>query len=236
MSSLSEPSIITLEKPERIERWHTAGLAPWSWCMTTGMCGYISTAASIRWRRNGSPAYFLAPAEACMITGEFVSSAACMIAWICSKLLTLNAGTPYEFSAAWSSNCRIEIKAIDPFLKKFSMPIRDGHAVTTVMSSRLLRLAAFADLDDLHRIGPAGRADRFAERNDDQIAFMDQAGSDQLFFRFLQQMVAIVADVLDHQRIDVTEQAQAIARRNFGRQRVNRHAAIESRNPQRCGA
>ena len=94
MSSRSDPSIITLVNPERIERWHTAGLAPWSWCSATGMCGYISTAASTMWRRNGSPAYFRAPAEPCRITGLSVASAACMIAWICSRLFTLNAGMP----------------------------------------------------------------------------------------------------------------------------------------------
>jgi len=44
-------------KPERMGTLATTGLAPWSWCMTTGMCGYISTAASIRCRRKGSPAY-----------------------------------------------------------------------------------------------------------------------------------------------------------------------------------
>jgi Bifunctional DNA primase/polymerase, N-terminal len=30
MSSSSEPSIITLVNPDRIDAWHTAGLAPWS--------------------------------------------------------------------------------------------------------------------------------------------------------------------------------------------------------------
>jgi hypothetical protein len=38
-SSSSEPSIITLEKPERIAPMQIAGDWPWSWCMTTGMCG-----------------------------------------------------------------------------------------------------------------------------------------------------------------------------------------------------
>ena len=33
------------------------------------MSGYVSTAASTSWRRNGSPAYLRAPAEACRITG-----------------------------------------------------------------------------------------------------------------------------------------------------------------------
>ena len=94
MSSCSEPSIITLVKPERMDRWHTAGLAPWSWCMTTGMCGQVSTAASIRWRRNGSPAYFRAPAEPCRITGLSHSCAAPMMACTCSMLFTLKAGMP----------------------------------------------------------------------------------------------------------------------------------------------
>src|SRR5574341_780030 len=35
MSSRSDPSIMTLVNPERIEPWHTAGLAPWSWCITS---------------------------------------------------------------------------------------------------------------------------------------------------------------------------------------------------------
>ena len=35
-------------KPSWIERWHTSGLVPWSWCMHTGMCGNSSMAARIR--------------------------------------------------------------------------------------------------------------------------------------------------------------------------------------------
>ena len=58
------------------------------------MCGYISTAASTIRRRKGSPAYFRAPAEACRIAGLSQASAACMMAWICSRLFTLKAGRP----------------------------------------------------------------------------------------------------------------------------------------------
>src|SRR5665213_1567881 len=47
-----------------------------------------------------------------MITGLLVSAAALMIACTCSRLLTLNAGRPYPFSAAWSSSCRIETRGI----------------------------------------------------------------------------------------------------------------------------
>ena len=43
---------------------------------------------------------FLAPAEACKITGLLASSAPSIMARICSRLLTLNAGTPYSCSAA----------------------------------------------------------------------------------------------------------------------------------------
>ena len=35
-------------KPDWIERKHTAGSEPWSWCITIGICGYISVAAVIR--------------------------------------------------------------------------------------------------------------------------------------------------------------------------------------------
>ncbi len=71
-----------------------AAEVPWSWCMHTGMCGHSSMAARIRWRRKGAPAYLRAPAEAWQITGESVSSAASIMARICSRLLTLKAGTP----------------------------------------------------------------------------------------------------------------------------------------------
>jgi hypothetical protein len=57
-------------------------------------------AASIKWRRKNSPVYLRAPAEACMMTGAPTSAAASMMAWTCSRLLTLNAGTPYLCSAA----------------------------------------------------------------------------------------------------------------------------------------
>ena len=40
-SSLSEPSIITELKPDWMERKQMPGEAPWSWCMQTGICGYI---------------------------------------------------------------------------------------------------------------------------------------------------------------------------------------------------
>ena len=51
-------------------------------------------AAEIKWRKNASPAYLRAPADACMMTGEPTSSAAIMMACTCSKLLTLKAGNP----------------------------------------------------------------------------------------------------------------------------------------------
>ncbi len=85
---------MTLEKPLRIDCWQTAGEVPWSWCRQTGMSGYCSMAASTSLRRKGSPAYLRAPAEACRMTGLLQASAACMMAWICSMLLTLKAGRP----------------------------------------------------------------------------------------------------------------------------------------------
>jgi hypothetical protein len=93
-SSSSDPSIITLVKPSSISERHVAGELPWSWWRTTGISGYSSVAASIRWWRKRSSVYERAPRDACTITGDDVSRAASMIAWICSMLFTLNAPTP----------------------------------------------------------------------------------------------------------------------------------------------
>src|SRR5207344_2331414 len=65
----------------------------------------------MRCQRNRSFVYDRAPRDAWMITGEDVSRAASMIAWICSMLLTLNAPTPYP-PAASSRSCRIDTIAI----------------------------------------------------------------------------------------------------------------------------
>ena len=46
-----EPYLRHLVKPERIDCWHTAGDAPWSWWSTTGTSGWASTAASTKCRR-----------------------------------------------------------------------------------------------------------------------------------------------------------------------------------------
>src|SRR5213082_3234215 len=47
-----------------------------------------------------------------MITGDCVSRAASMTAWICSMLLTLKAPTPYPPTAASSSSWRMETSGI----------------------------------------------------------------------------------------------------------------------------
>src|SRR6267143_6839728 len=81
-----------------------------------------------------------------------------------------------------------------------------------------LRLAALADLDDLHGVGSAGRPDRLAESDHDQVALAYQPGGDQLVLRLLQEVVAVVADVLDHKRIDIAVQAQPVTRGGLRRQ------------------
>src|SRR5215212_1261356 len=66
----------------------------------------------MRWYRKRSLAYLRAPREAWMITGDSVSRAASMIACTCSRLLTLNAPTPYPPLAASSRSWRIVTSAI----------------------------------------------------------------------------------------------------------------------------
>jgi hypothetical protein len=91
---MSEPSIMTLVKPRSMALLQVSGELPWSWCRATEISGYTSVAASMRWYRKRSPEYLRAPREAWMMTGDSVSRAASMIAWTCSRLLTLNAPTP----------------------------------------------------------------------------------------------------------------------------------------------
>src|SRR4051812_46190101 len=67
------------------------------------------------------------------------------------------------------------------------------------------RLAAFADLDDFHGIGAARRADGFTEGDNDKVAFLHQPRRHQLVLCFLQQIVAIVSDIFNHQRINIPE-------------------------------
>ena len=70
-------------------RWQVEAELPWSKCMHTGMCGNSSIAAKIMCFKKFDPAYLRAPAEACTITGLSDASAACIMARICSRLLTL---------------------------------------------------------------------------------------------------------------------------------------------------
>src|SRR3954469_19765101 len=95
------------------------------------------------------------------------------------------------------------------------------------------RPAAFSDLDDLHGIGAARGSDRFSKSDHDEIALFYQPGRHESVLGFLQERVTIMSDIFNHQRINIPEQAQAVTGRDLGCKRVNRHAAVEPRNPQR---
>ena len=45
-----------------------------------------------------------------------------------------------------------------------------------------------------------------------------------------------MASIVDHQREDVTIQTHPVACCDLGRERVNRHTGIVTRNPEGCGA
>src|SRR5918998_3736576 len=72
-----------------------------------------------------------------MMTGELVSLAASMIAWTCSRLLTLNAPTPYSPFAASSNNCRIVTngKARPPYFVGFRVRVAQGRTRPNVAPS-----------------------------------------------------------------------------------------------------
>src|SRR6267142_2661065 len=64
-------------------------------------------------------------------------------------------------------------------------------------------LPVLPDLDDLHGIGSAALADRLADGEDDQVALLHHAALDQHLLRLVQQLLAVVPDILHHERIDV---------------------------------
>src|SRR2546423_1005689 len=96
----------------------------------------------------------------------------------------------------------------------------------------LVAAALLADLHDLHRVGSARLADGLADREDDEIAGLDDAVGDEHRFGLGEKLVAIVADVLHHQRVGVAEERAAIAREGLCGEGVDGHAAIEARHPQ----
>ncbi len=70
--------------------------------MTSGMCLNSSTAARIRCRKNGLPAYLRIPALACTMTGALTWSAASIMAHVSSSLLTcVCADLPYGSLFSW---------------------------------------------------------------------------------------------------------------------------------------
>src|SRR5689334_23573554 len=89
------------------------------------------------------------------------------------------------------------------------------------------------DLDDLHGVRAAGLADRLADGEDDDIALLHYLALHQHLLRLAQQLLAVVADILDHQRRDVAEQRAAVARRRLRGKRVDRHAGVEAAHPER---
>src|SRR5512138_2596930 len=72
-------------------------------------------------------------------------------------------------------------------------------------------LQMLPDFDDLHGVGAPRLADRLADGEDDDIAFLDDLVLHQDLLRLLQELLPVVADVLDDEREDVAEERAAVA-------------------------
>src|SRR3989344_2334332 len=192
--------------------------------MTTGMCAHSSIAARIRWRRNGAPAYLRAPAEACTITGLSVSAAASMIARICSRLLTLNAGTPYLYSAAWSSSCRSVTSAMVP---------PERYKVGNRNRSIFLAGLGSAHHHNLHCIGPAQYTGQIALGDNDDIAFTYRAAPAQLIDGFAVQLGVVIGADIEGHRVNAAIEGDFSTRLDMTRQGINGNAGADARHPQR---
>src|SRR6266705_3706221 len=119
----------------------------------------------------------------------------------------------------------VPIRPVTPFMM---MP-----SLCSGMASHLkLSLPVLPDADDLHRVGTASLADRLADGEHDEVPLLHHAVPHQDVFGLLQELLAVVADVLHHQGIGVAKQRATVARHRLRGERVDRDAAIDARHPQ----
>src|SRR6266853_2534396 len=120
----------------------------------------------------------------------------------------------------------VPIRPVTPFMMTPSL-------CSGMTSLPKLSLPVLPDADDLHRVGPAGLADRLADGEHDEVPLLHDAVPHQDVFGLLQQLFTVVADVLHHQGIGVAKQRATITRHGLRGERVDRNAAVDARHPQR---
>src|SRR5438876_1911674 len=137
--------------------------------------------------------------------------------------------TPPSLRMAMTERARcwfVPMRPVTPFMMTPSL-------CSAMASDPKLSLPVLPDANDLHRVGSASLADRLADGEHDEVPLLHHAVPDQDVFGLLQQLLAVVADVLHHQGIGVAKQRAAIARRSLRGEGVDRNAAVDAGHPQR---
>src|SRR5204862_6157818 len=95
-----------------------------------------------------------------------------------------------------------------------SSPTAFARRPESAMQARLggSWLGVLPDFDDLHGVGATALADRLADGEDDDVAFLHHLVLQERLLGFAQELLAVVAVILDHQREHVAEERAAIAR------------------------
>src|SRR6266702_79451 len=139
--------------------------------------------------------------------------------------------TPPSWRMAITERARcwfMPMRPVTPFMMTPSL-------CSLIASCPQLSLPMLAHADDLHRVGSASLADRLADGEHDEVPLLHHAVPHQDVFGLLQQLLAVVTDVLHHQGIGVPKQRAPIARHGLRGEGVDRNAAVDARHPQRGG-
>src|SRR6266705_4383762 len=102
--------------------------------------------------------------------------------------------TPPSLRIAMTERARcwfVPIRPVTPFMMTPSL-------CSVIASCPQLSLPVLANTDDLHRVGSASLADRLADGEHDEVPLLHHAVPHQDVFGLLQELLAVVADVLHH--------------------------------------
>src|SRR6266568_9049565 len=137
--------------------------------------------------------------------------------------------TPPSLRIAMTERVRcwfVPMRPVTPFMMTPSL-------CSAMAAYSKLSLPVLPDANDLHRVGSAGLADRLTDGEHDEVPLLHHAVPHQDVFVLLEQLLAVVADVLHHQGIGVAKQRATIARHGLRGESVDRNAAVDARHPQR---
>src|SRR6266852_7790707 len=132
--------------------------------------------------------------------------------------------TPPSLRIAMTERARcwfVPMRPVTPFMMTPSL----CSAMASYPKSSLPMLS---DANDLHRVGSPRLADRLADGEHDEVPLLHHAVPHQDVFGLLQQLLAVVADVLHHEGIGVAKQRAPVAGRGLRGESVDRNATVDA--------